>query len=352
METEPMIKCEDLVFEYVKNQQAGAAGSTKDKAGAQQKENHSENGARKLVRAVDGVSFTVDRGEFVVIIGENGSGKTTLAKCLNALFIPKSGNVTVNGWNTKDEKYLWNIRQTAGMVFQNPDNQLVSSIVEDDVAFGPENIGLPSELIRKRVDDALEMVGMSDAAKRAPHMLSGGQKQRIAIAGVIAMKPQCIIFDEPTAMLDPKGRKEVMDIIESLRKEGITIILITHFMDEAVHADKVLVMDNGKIIRRGTPKEIFTDKELTEMFEADLPCGVDLAMRLRAGGLDIPDDIVTESELAEYLAALDQSQRGAEHGNPDNQSQRGAEHGNSDNQSQHGAANHEEPGDQSLPEEM
>ena len=216
----------------------------------------------------------------------------------------------VNGWDTRDDQYLWNIRQTAGMVFQNPDNQLVSSIVEDDVAFGPENLGLPPELIRKRVDEALEAVGMSDAARRAPHMLSGGQNQRIAIAGVIAMRPQCIIFDEPTAMLDPKGRKEVMGIMEDLHNEGITIVLITHFMDEAIKADKIILMNNGKITREGTPTEIFTDRDITDLFKADLPCGVELAMRLRDSGLDVPDDVITEEQLADYLVSVSQKQGG------------------------------------------
>lgn len=290
MPDDDMIKCEDLIFEYAGEQQSDSSESS--------------DAGKKSLRALDGVSFSVKKGEFVAVIGKNGSGKTTLAKCLNALFVPTSGDVIVNGWNTKDEDNLWNIRQTAGMVFQNPDNQLVSSIVEDDVAFGPENLGLPSEVIRERVDTSLRLVGMSYAAKRAPHMLSGGQKQRVAIAGVIAMKPECIIFDEPTAMLDPKGRKEVMDIIQSLLGEGITVILITHFMDEAVNADRIIVMEKGKIIKEGRPKEVFTDKELAKSFEADLPCGVELAMRLREGGLDVPEDIVTDEELADYLAGL------------------------------------------------
>ena len=259
-----------------------------------------------ITKVLDGASMEVKRGEFVAIIGKNGSGKTTLAKCLNALYLPTSGNVTVNGWNTRDEQYLWNIRQTAGMVFQNPDNQLVSSIIEDDVAFGPENLGLPPELIRKRVTEALELVGMSDMSRRSPHMLSGGQKQRVAIAGVIAMKSKCIIFDEPTAMLDPKGRKEVMDIISSLREEGITIILITHFMDEALKADKIVVMDDGKVVREGTPKEIFTDDSVLSTFRADIPVSVDIAVRLRKAGMEIPDEIVTEEELSDYLVGLKQ----------------------------------------------
>ena len=292
MSDDLMIRCENVVFEY--------AGQAQDSAGQNDGEQQTS-----AVRALDGVSFDVKKGEFIAVIGNNGSGKTTLAKCLNALFIPKTGDVFVNGWNTRDEEYLWNIRQTAGMVFQNPDNQLVSSIVEDDVAFGPENLGLPSELIRERVNSALELVGMSYAAKKAPHMLSGGQKQRIAIAGVIAMRPKCIIFDEPTAMLDPKGRKEVLDIISSLRKDGITVILITHFMDEAAQADRIIVMDSGKIVKTGTPVEVFTDSSVIRNFEADLPYGVELAAKLREGGMDVPEDIITEEELADYLAGLE-----------------------------------------------
>ncbi|MBR2546994.1 MAG: energy-coupling factor transporter ATPase [Eubacterium sp.] len=276
MSEEAMIKCEDLVFEY-----------------------RSEQGA---VRALDGVSLTVGKGEFVAIVGRNGSGKTTLAKCLNALYIPDSGKVLIDGMDTKDDSHLWDIRQTCGMVFQNPDNQLVSSIVEDDVAFGPENLGLPPALIETRVRDALDAVGMSEYAKRAPHMLSGGQKQRIAIAGVLAMKPRCIILDEPTAMLDPKGRKEVMGIIDMLMKEDISIVLITHFMDEAVKADKIYVMDLGRVIREGTPEQIFNDHEIAEAFGTDLPCSVVIAKKLREGGMEVPRDIVTEEALVDFLA--------------------------------------------------
>lgn len=268
--------------------------------------------ATEVIRALDGVTFSIRRGEFTAVIGKNGSGKTTLAKCLNALYLPASGKVLVNGMDTRNDDVLWNIRQTAGMVFQDPDNQLVSSIVEDDVAFGPENLGLPPKEIRKRVDDALKLVGMSDSARRAPNMLSGGQKQRVAIAGVIAMQPECIIFDEPTAMLDPQGRKEVMDIVTSLKKQGITIILITHFMDEAVRADRVLVLDKGRIIKEGTPKQIFTDKEVVKDFDADLPCGAAVANSLRAKGLDVPEDIVTDEELLEFL--LERKAGAAENG--------------------------------------
>lgn len=277
-----MIECEDLVFEYRSDQ--------------------------SVIRALDGISFHVKKGEFVAVVGRNGSGKTTLAKCLNALYFPAAGKVLIDGMDTRDESHLWDIRQSCGMVFQNPDNQLVSSIVEDDVAFGPENMGLPPELIRTRVKEALEAVGMSEYARRAPHNLSGGQKQRIAIAGVLAMKPRCIVFDEPTAMLDPKGRREVMGMIDILRDEDIAILLITHFMDEAVKADRIIVMDSGKITKEGTPEQIFNDKEIADAFGADLPCGVVLAEKLREGGLDVPHNIVTEEDLADYLAGLDEKE--------------------------------------------
>ncbi len=278
-ETDNMIECEDLAFEYKSDQD--------------------------VIRALDGVSFNARKGEFVAIVGRNGSGKTTLAKCLNALYLPASGKVLIDGMDTRDDSHLWDIRQSCGMVFQNPDNQLVSSIVEDDVAFGPENLGIPPELIQSRVKEALEAVGMSEYARRAPHMLSGGQKQRIAIAGVLAMKPRCIIFDEPTAMLDPKGRREVMGIIDKLRNEDIAIVLITHFMDEAVKADRIIVMDSGKIIKEGIPEQIFNDPEIARAFGEDLPCGVVLAEKLREGGMDVPREIVTEEDLADFLAGLE-----------------------------------------------
>lgn len=198
------------------------------------------------VTAINNISLEIERGSFTAILGKNGSGKSTLAKNLNGLLLPSEGTIFVENWNTKDDEHIWDIRQIAGMVFQNPDNQLVSSIVEDDVAFGPENLGIKPEIIRKRVEESLESVNMLQYKKRAPHLLSGGQKQRVAIAGVIAMKPQCIIFDEPTAMLDPKGREEIMNIIEELHNEGITVVLITHFMEEAVNADRVIIMDEGK----------------------------------------------------------------------------------------------------------
>jgi len=251
--------------------------------------------------AVDNVSLSTKRGSFTAVIGRNGSGKSTLAKNINALLLPSGGAVYVNGYNTKDESRLWEIRQTAGMVFQNPDNQLVSSIVEDDVAFGPENLGIAPGEIRKRVDESLYAVNMYEQRKKAPHLLSGGQKQRIAIAGVVAMRPECIIFDEPTAMLDPHGRQEVMEIIEKLNSEGITILLITHFMDEAARADRVVIMDRGKVVMDGTPVEVFSHEEEIREMNLDVPFAVELAGRLRKRGIPIPGNIITDEEMVDFL---------------------------------------------------
>lgn len=255
----------------------------------------------ELVHAIRDVSLDFKEGSFTSIIGKNGSGKSTLAKNLNGLLLPTSGKVHVNGWDTADDEHIWDIRQTAGMVFQNPDNQLVASIVEDDVAFGPENLGIESGEIRKRVDEMLKAVDMYDFRRKAPHMLSGGQKQRIAIAGVLAMSPRCIIFDEPTAMLDPQGRQEVMAIIRKLHEEGKTIVLITHFMDEAVQADRIVIMDNGRVLRVGTPNEVFADKELLKTVNLDVPLAVDLAQKLRERGIPVPKDIITREKLVEYI---------------------------------------------------
>lgn len=253
------------------------------------------------VTAMKNVSFEIETGTFTAIIGKNGSGKSTLAKNLNGLLIPTSGDIIVGGYNTKDDAHIWDIRQTAGMVFQNPDNQLVSAIVEDDVAFGPENLGIEPEEIRRRVDKALEAVNMGQFKKKAPHLLSGGQKQRIAIAGVVAMKPRCIIFDEPTAMLDPKGRKEIMAIIDELHSEGITVVLITHFMEEAVRADRVIIMNEGSILLDGTPAEVFSHGELMKSVNLDVPPIVELADKLREAGVNVPDEIITEEEMVEFL---------------------------------------------------
>jgi len=253
------------------------------------------------VRAIDDVSLSVPPGSFVAVIGKNGSGKSTLAKCINALLLPGSGAVYVDGLNTSDEELVWDIRQRVGMVFQNPDNQLVSSIVEDDVAFGPENLGIDPAEIRIRVDDALTSVGMYDKRKMAPHLLSGGQKQRIAIAGVVAMLPKCIVLDEPTAMLDPKGRRDVIDIIKKLNKEGITIILITHFMEEAAEADRIIIMDEGKAVLDGTPAEVFLNVDKIKKLGMDVPLAVEFSSLLRKKGIEVPSDIIKKDELVAYL---------------------------------------------------
>ena len=253
------------------------------------------------VKAIDGISFEIEAGSFTAIIGKNGSGKSTLAKNLNGLLLPTEGDILVADYNTKDDAHIWDVRQTAGMVFQNPDNQLVSAIVEDDVAFGPENLGVDPQEIRQRVDQALEAVNMGQFKNKAPHLLSGGQKQRIAIAGVVAMKPRCIIFDEPTAMLDPKGRKEIMAIIDELHREGITVVLITHFMEEAVRADRVMIMHEGKILLDGTPAEVFSQGALIKSVNLDVPPIVELADELSALGISVPDEIITEEEMVAYV---------------------------------------------------
>jgi energy-coupling factor transport system ATP-binding protein len=252
--------------------------------------------------ALDNVSLNIENGEFVAILGHNGSGKSTLAKLINSLLLPTEGNITVKDMNTRDDDKLWEIRQTAGMVFQNPDNQLVATIVEEDVAFGPENQGIEPETIRKLVDDSLKAVDMYEYRKRPPHLLSGGQKQRIAIAGVLALNSDCIILDEPTAMLDPSGRSEVMDTIKMLNnEEKKTILLITHYMDEAVQADRVVVMDGGKVQLQGTPKEVFKNIEQIKEFGLDVPQVTELAHNLRNEGINLSDDIILIEELVEEL---------------------------------------------------
>jgi energy-coupling factor transport system ATP-binding protein len=255
------------------------------------------------VIALDHVDVDVERGSFVSVIGRNGSGKSTLAKNINALLLPSGGRVVVDGYDTADESALWEIRQRAGMVFQNPDNQLVSAVVEDDVAFGPENLGVPADEIRERVRISLNEVDMYEHRKMAPHLLSGGQKQRIAIAGVIAMKPEIIIFDEPTAMLDPEGRREVMKIIDKLHAEGITVLLITHFMEETIHSDRIVIMDHGRIAMDGTPKEIFARGAEIEALDLKLPFAVELATRLRERGVDVPEGILEIEALVDVLTA-------------------------------------------------
>lgn len=256
----------------------------------------------KTFDALSDVTCTIPKGSFTAIIGTNGSGKSTLARHLNALYLPTSGEVIVEGMKTSDMEHIWDIRQKVGMVFQNPDNQLVAAIVEEDVAFGPENLGVPADEIRKRVDYALEKVGMSAYRTHSPAMLSGGQKQRIAIAGVLAMHPDCIVLDEPTAMLDPLGRKEVMDTIHELnRSEGITIVLITHFMEEAVTADHVLVVDRTKLQMQGTAREVFSQADKLTAMGLDVPVAADLAHGLRKKGYEIPEDCMTDEELGEAL---------------------------------------------------
>ena len=256
----------------------------------------------KTFDALKDVTAQIKKGEFTAIIGTNGSGKSTLARHLNALLIPTEGELIVEGMRTSDAGRVWDIRQKVGMVFQNPDNQLVAAVVEEDVAFGPENLGVPPEEIRERVDLALEKVGMTSYRKQAPSMLSGGQKQRVAIAGVLAMKPDCIVLDEPTAMLDPKGRKEVMDTIQELNKtEGITIVLITHFMEEAVTADHILVIDRGVLKMEGTPKEIFSQADRVTEIGLDVPVPADLARRLRKKGMAVSEKCMTDEELGEAL---------------------------------------------------
>lgn len=256
----------------------------------------------KTFDALKDVTAQIKKGEFTAIIGTNGSGKSTLARHLNALLLPTEGELIVEGMRTSDAGRVWDIRQKVGMVFQNPDNQLVAAVVEEDVAFGPENLGVPPEEIRERVDLALEKVGMTSYRKQAPSMLSGGQKQRVAIAGVLAMKPDCIVLDEPTAMLDPKGRKEVMDTIHELNKtEGITIVLITHFMEEAVTADHILVIDRGVLKMEGTPREIFSQADKVTEIGLDVPVPADLARRLRKKGMAVSEKCMTDEELGEVL---------------------------------------------------
>ena len=255
--------------------------------------------------ALDGISLEIGRGSFTAVLGHNGSGKSTLAKCLNGILVPGEGRVLVNGMDTADEEKLLDIRRTVGMVFQNPDNQIVASVVEDDVAFAPENLGVPPEEIRQRVDAALQCVGMYEFRLHAPHLLSGGQKQRVAIAGVIAMQPECIVLDEPTAMLDPIGRKEVLAAVEALRQErGMTVILITHHMNECIGADRLIVMSQGKVIADGSPKEVFSDVEGMKAASLTVPETTELLWGLRQAGWDVPLDALTVEECADAIAAV------------------------------------------------
>lgn len=282
-----MIKSEKVNFKYIKE--------------------YEEDGVKKeeAFVALNDIDMDIKDGEFVAILGRNGSGKSTFAKHINALLTPTSGTLWVKGMDTKEEKLVWDIRQRAGMVFQNPDNQLVATIVEEDVAFGPENMGVPSEEIRLRVDEALSTVSMSEFKRNTPSKLSGGQKQRIAIAGVLAMKPDCIVLDEPTAMLDPSGRKEVIDTIKRLNKEeGITIVLITHYMDETTEADRIIVMDKGRVALTGTPKEIFKQVDLIKGFGLDVPQVTEVCYNLNKKGISIKDDILTVDEMVKEICRL------------------------------------------------
>ena len=255
--------------------------------------------------AVDNVTFDIRQGQFIAILGHNGSGKSTLAKHMNAILNPTEGTVWVDGKDTKDESVVWNIRQTAGMVFQNPDNQIIGQVVEEDVGFGPENMGIPTEEIWERVEESLRAVGMYEFRKHSPNKLSGGQKQRVSIAGVLAMHPKCIVLDEPTAMLDPNGRKEVVRAVRGLNQvEGVTVILITHYMEEIIHADKVFVMDKGKVAMEGTPREIFSRVEKLKELRLDVPQVTLLAYELQQKGLKLPDGILTKEEFVEEICKL------------------------------------------------
>jgi len=256
-------------------------------------------------KALSGLNVNIKKGEFVAVLGRNGCGKSTFARHINAILVPVNGSVKVNEMDTKEEKYLWDIRQFAGMIFQNPDNQIVGTVVEEDVAFGPENIGIDPKEIRTRVDNALKVVGMYEYKEFAPHLLSGGQKQRIAIAGILAMKPQCIILDEATAMLDPAGRKEIMKVVHDLNKEyGITVIHITHHMDEAVIADRVIVMDKGKVVLEGKPKDVFSNVEKIKSYGLDVPQATELIYELKKDGVNIKEDVLDIDEAVEVISSI------------------------------------------------
>lgn len=264
-----------------------------------------EGNVEGILTALDGVDLHVKPGEFVAVLGHNGSGKSTLAKHLNVLLRASEGSLWIDGKDAMDQEYLWDIRRSAGMVFQNPDNQLIASVVEEDVAFGPENIGVPTDEIWKRVEKSLKSVGMLQYREHSPNKLSGGQKQRVAIAGVMAMEPKCIVLDEPTAMLDPNGRKEVLDAVEALNREkGVTIIFITHYMEEVIRADKVYVMDHGKVVMQGTPRQVFSQVDALKSYRLDVPQITLLAYELRKAGLDVPEGILTREELVESLCRL------------------------------------------------
>jgi energy-coupling factor transporter ATPase len=280
-----MIKTDKLVFEYIRRDEEG--------------------NVEGITRAIDGVDLEVKPGQFIAILGHNGSGKSTLAKHFNALLYPTEGEVYVDGYNTEDDDHLWDIRQEAGMIFQNPDNQIIGQVVEEDVGFGPENMGVPTEEIWERVDESLKAVNMIQFRKSSPNHLSGGQKQRVSIAGVIAMHPKCIIMDEPTAMLDPNGRKDVIRAARALNDvEKITVILITHYMEEVVHADRVFVMDKGKVVMQGTPREIFSQVERLKELHLGVPQVTELAYELKKSGVPLPDGVLTREELVSELKKI------------------------------------------------
>ena len=277
-----IIKAANLVFDYIRRDE--------------------EDKVEEVTRAIDHVNLEIEKGSFVAVLGHNGSGKSTLAKHINGILFPSEGTVWVSEMDTADEEKIWDVRKSAGMVFQNPDNQIIGNIVEEDVGFGPENIGVPTEEIWERVDKSLKAVGMTMYRKNSPNRLSGGQKQRVAIAGVMAMKPQCIVLDEPTAMLDPNGRKEVIHTVHELnRQEGITVLLITHYMEEVIDADRVIVMDGGHVVMDGTPREIFSRVEELHSYRLDVPQVTELAYELKKSGVELPDGILTKEEL---MAAL------------------------------------------------
>lgn len=277
-----IIKASKLIFDYIRRDE--------------------EENIEEIKRAIDDVSLDIEAGQFVAILGHNGSGKSTFAKQLNAILLPTEGTVWIQGLDTAQEENLWEVRKRTGMVFQNPDNQIIGNIVEEDVGFGPENLGVPTEEIWKRVEESLEAVGMAPYRLKSPNRLSGGQKQRVAIAGVMAMRPQCIVLDEPTAMLDPNGRREVVRTVRELnKKEGITVLLITHYMEEVTEADRVIVMDQGKVVMDGTPKEIFSRVEELKTYRLDVPQVTELAYELQKAGVDLPDGILTLEELMDNL---------------------------------------------------
>lgn len=281
-----MVQTEKLIFEYEKRDEEGnVVGKS---------------------RAIDEVDIDVKEGQFIAILGHNGSGKSTLAKHINAILVPTEGTVWVNGLDTTDPAELWNVRQSAGMVFQNPDNQIIGTVVEEDVGFGPENLGVPTDEIWQRVEESLKAVGMIDYRHHSPNKLSGGQKQRVAIAGVVVMEPKCIVLDEPTAMLDPVGRKEVLKTVKKLREQKkVTVILITHYMEEVIDADKIYVMDHGRVVMEGTPKEVFSQVDELKKYRLDVPQVTILADELKKQGLDIPSGILRKEELVEALCQLD-----------------------------------------------